>query len=157
MAAAHPALGQQVVHGHQVRQHQRSQYGQYDSSPPQESNQIPMQISSTLFIMDCQTFGILSNQKLLKIGPQSFVPGTSIPPSSSYAYSEAQIVNFVMSRAQTCSSTPFLELPKLSEESKRILNTIKAQQHLNMVHEIQKIDTLIIEMEYFDYKNQLLQ
>jgi len=62
-----------------------------------------------------------------------------------------------MSRAQTCSSTPFLELPKLSEESKRILNTIKAQQHLNMVHEIQKIDTLIIEMEYFDYKNQLLQ
>lgn len=150
-------MSQQVVHGHQVRQHQRSQYGQYDSSPPQESNQIPMQISSTLFIMDCQTFGILSNQKLLKIGPQSFVPGTSIPPSSSYAYSEAQIVNFVMSRAQTCSSTPFLELPKLSEESKRILNTIKAQQHLNMVHEIQKIDTLIIEMEYFDYKNQLLQ
>ena len=26
-----------------------------------------------------------------------------------------------------------------------------------MVHEIQKIDTLIIEMDYFDYKNQLLQ
>jgi hypothetical protein len=49
-----------------------------------------------------------------------------------------------------------LELPKLSEESKRILNTIKAQQHLNMVHEIQKIDTLIIEMDYFDYKNQIL-
>jgi hypothetical protein len=62
-----------------------------------------------------------------------------------------------MNRAQTCSSTPNLELPKLGEESKRILNTIKAQQHLNLVHEIQKIDTLIIEMDYFDYKNQILQ
>lgn len=70
---------------------------------------------------------------------------------------EAQMVNFVMSRAQTCSVSPSLQLPKLSEEAKRILNTIKAQQHLNMVHEIQKIDTLIIEMDYFDYKNQLLQ
>ena len=66
-----------------------------------------MQISSTLFIMDCQTFGILNNQKLLKIGPQSFVPGTSIPNSSSYQYSEAQMVNFVMSRVQTCSTKPF--------------------------------------------------
>jgi len=63
------------------------------------------------------------------------------------------MVNFVINRAQTHTGSTFLELPKLSEESKRILNTIKAQQHLNMVHEIQKIDTLIIEMDYFDYKN----
>jgi len=69
----------------------------------------------------------LSNQKLLKLGPQSYVPGTSVPSSSNYQLSEAQMVNFVMNRAQTCSSTPNLELPKLSEESKRILNTIKAQ------------------------------
>jgi hypothetical protein len=50
-----------------------------------------------------------------------------VPSSSNYQLSEAQMVNFVMNRAQTCSSTPNLELPKLSEESKRILNTIKAQ------------------------------
>lgn len=75
---------------------------------------------------------------------------------------EAQIVNFVMSRAQTSNFVGThgiipKELPKLSEDAKRILNTIKAQQHLNMFHEIQKIDTLVIELDYYDYKNQLLQ
>ena len=39
--------------------------------------------------MDCQTFGILNNQKLLKIGIQSVVPGTSIPNSSNYQMTEA--------------------------------------------------------------------
>lgn len=34
---------------------------------PQNIPSIPSQISSTLFIMDCQTFGIFNNQKLLKI------------------------------------------------------------------------------------------
>lgn len=66
-----------------------------------------------------------------------------------------------MSRAQTSTSgTSSIipkELPKLSEDAKRILNTIKAQQHLNTFHEIQKIDTLVIELDYYDYKNQLLQ
>ena len=74
---------------------------------------------------------------------------------------EAQVVNFVMSRAQTSTGQGQhgiipKELPKLSEDAKRILNTIKAQQHLNMFHEIQKIDTLVIELDYYDYKNQLL-
>jgi|TARA_B110000285_G_C14773315_1_gene445040 hypothetical protein len=155
-----------MIHGQQVKPHQRGGYAYDPHSTAAEGSssayhqpaipQMPMQISSTLFIMDCQTFGVLSNQKLLKLGPQSYLPGTSVPSSANYQLSEAQMVNFVMSRAQTCSPTPFLELPKLSEESKRILNTIKAQQHLNMVHEIQKIDTLIIEMDYFDYKNQIL-
>ena len=51
------------------------------------------------------------------------------------------------------------ELPKLSEDSKRILTTIKAQQHLSnmLLQESQKLDTLIIELDYYDYKNQLLQ
>ena len=51
------------------------------------------------------------------------------------------------------------ELPKLTEDSKRILTTIKAQQHLSnmLLQESQKLDTLIIELDYYDYKNQLLQ
>lgn len=51
------------------------------------------------------------------------------------------------------------ELPKLSEDAKRILTTIKAQQHLTniLLQESQKLDTLIIELDYYDYKNQLLQ
>lgn len=48
-------------------------------------------------------------------------------------------------------------MPKLSEDAKRIINTIKAQQHLNVLDEIPKLNTLIIEIDYLDYKNQLLQ
>jgi len=44
-------------------------------------------------------------------------------------------------------------MPKLSEDAKRIINTIKAQQHLNVLDEIPKLNTLIIEIDYLDYKN----
>ena len=63
------------------------------------------------------------------------------------------MITFIQSRAETCSTTLFKELPKLSEDAKRIINTIKAQQHLNVLDEIPKLNTLIIEIDYLDYKN----
>ena len=59
------------------------------------------QISSTLFIMDCQTFGIFNNQKLLKLSNMRNQPGQPETHTSEYQYTEAQIVNFVMNRALT--------------------------------------------------------
>lgn len=69
------------------------------------------------------------------------------------ALTEQQMITFIQSRAETCSTTLFKEMPKLSEDAKRIINTIKAQQHLNVLDEIPKLNTLIIEIDYLDYKN----
>ena len=72
--------------------------------------------------------------------------------------SEGELVNFFMTRAQSAIASVFKQLPKLSDEAKTIINTVKAQQQVDFQKEkITKIDTLIIEMEYSDYKNLLLQ
>lgn len=71
--------------------------------------------------------------------------------------SEAELVHFIMSRANSATSLMFKELPKLSEEAKQIINMIKAQQQVELQDEITRIETLIIEIDYVDYKNKLLQ
>jgi len=70
--------------------------------------------------------------------------------------SEAELVHFFMTRANSAITMMFKELPKLSEEAKQIINMIKAQQQVDLQDEISKIDTLIIEIDYVDYKNKLL-
>ena len=71
--------------------------------------------------------------------------------------SEAELVHFFMTRANSAITMMFKELPQLSEEAKQIINMIKAQQQVDLQDEISKIDTLIIEIDYVDYKNKLLQ
>jgi hypothetical protein len=71
--------------------------------------------------------------------------------------SEAELVHFFMTRANSAMTLMFKELPKLSEEAKQIINMIKAQRQVDIQDEIPKVETLVIEMEYVDYKNKLLQ
>ena len=51
--------------------------------------------------MDCQTFRISNNQKLLKLSNMRNQPGQPETHTPEYQYTEAQIVNSVMNRALT--------------------------------------------------------
>lgn len=104
--------------------------------------------------MDCQLLGLLKNIHLLNLDTAKQMP---LSQEKDTKMSEAELVHFFMTRANSAITMMFKELPKLSEEAKQIINMIKAQQQVDLQDEISKIDTLIIEIDYADYKNKLLQ
>lgn len=99
-------------------------------------------------------FGLLKHVHLLNLEQGKQMP---LSQEKDTKLSEAELVHFIMSRANSATSLMFKELPKLSEEAKQIINMVKAQQQVELQDEITRVETLIIEIDYVDYKNKLLQ
>ena len=99
--------------------------------------------------------GLLEHQELLNLETQKQMPFTS---AKDCKLSEAELLNFFLSRAQSSLTTVFKQMPKLSDEAKQIVNTLKAIQSVDFEDiNVPKLTSLIIEIDYIDYKTQLLQ
>ena len=73
--------------------------------------------------MDCQLLGLLKNIHLLNLDTAKQMP---LSQEKDTKMSEAELVHFFMTRANSAITMMFKELPKLSEEAKQIINMIKA-------------------------------
>lgn len=86
--------------------------------------------------MDCQALGLLNNNKLL---------------TKNFPYdSESKVVNFIMKQLNKWSrDNPTLVMPQLSDNSKLILNVIKAQKQFQATA-VQRLDTIVFESSWSD-------
>ena len=76
---------------------------------------MPKHIQDTLFIMDCQLLGLLKYQNMLNLETGKQMP---LSQEKEIKLSEAELVQFFMTRASSAITLMFKELPKLSEEAK---------------------------------------